>query len=277
MKCWKHTLFTKKKRNSSIKSKLFNGSLGWDLETRGGGREGYWSCIYLIWHMFSWTGFFCSSDGKETACSVGDLGSGLGSGSSPGEGNGKPLQYSCLENSMDRGAWWVPVHGVSKSQTWLSDFHFQQSAGNGFSYSHCFSSPSLCHLISIKIWLSLLKLSKEFGFGIWKKAWVYGWVWVFFFLSLLLLLFSCSVMSDPEHCSTSGFPVHYQLPELAQTQVHRVSDAIQTSHPLLSPSPDFNLFQHQGLFQWVGSSHQVAKLLELQHQSLQWVFRTDFL
>ena len=67
--------------------------------------------------------------------------------------------------------------------------------------------------------------------------------------------------------STPGFPVHYQLPELPQTQVHLVSDAIQPSHPLLSPSfPAFNLSQHQGLFQWASSSHQVAKILELQLQ-----------
>ena len=74
----------------------------------------------------------------------------------------------------------------------------------------------------------------------------------------------------------SGFPVHHQLPKLAQTHVHRVGDAIQPSH-LLSPSaPAFNLSQHQGLF---NSSHQVAKVLELQvqHQSFQWIFRTDFL
>ena len=65
-------------------------------------------------------------------------------------------------------------------------------------------------------------------------------------------------------CSTPGFPVHHQLQELAQTHVHRVSDAIQLSHPLLSPSPPaFYLFQHQGLFQCVSSSHQVAKVLEL--------------
>ena len=64
-------------------------------------------------------------------------------------------------------------------------------------------------------------------------------------------------------CSMPGFPVHYQLPGPAQTHVHRVSDAIQPSHPLLSPSsPTFNLFQHQGLFQWVSSLHQVAKVLE---------------
>ena len=61
-------------------------------------------------------------------------------------------------------------------------------------------------------------------------------------------------------CSMPGFPVHHQLPELAQTHVHQVSDAIQPSHPLLSPSPsDFNLSQHQALFQWVSALHQVLK------------------
>ena len=69
-------------------------------------------------------------------------------------------------------------------------------------------------------------------------------------------------------CSTPGLPVHHELPELAQTHVHWVSDAIQPSHPLQSPSPPaFNLSQHQGLFQWVISSHQVVKVLELQLQS----------
>ena len=81
---------------------------------------------------------------------------------------------------------------------------------------------------------------------------------------------SCPTLCDPMDYSTPGFPVHYQLPELTQTHVHRVSDAIQTTHPLLSPSPPaFNLSRQQGLFRWVSSSHQVAKVLEfqLQHQS----------
>ena len=85
---------------------------------------------------------------------------------------------------------------------------------------------------------------------------------------------------DPMHCSTPGFPIHHQLPELAQTHIHRVGDAIQPSHSLSSPSPPaFSLSEHQGLFKWVSSSHQVAKVLELllQHQSFQWIFRTDFL
>ena len=91
---------------------------------------------------------------------------------------------------------------------------------------------------------------------------------------------SCLTLCDPMNHSTPGLPVHHQLPELTQTHVHRVSDAIQPSHPLSFPSPPaFNLSQHQGLFQWVSSSHQVAKVLELQlqHQSLQRVFRVDFL
>ena len=72
-------------------------------------------------------------------------------------------------------------------------------------------------------------------------------------------------------CSTPVFPVHHQLPELAETHVHRVSDAIQPSHPLPFPFPAFYLFQLQGLFQCVSSLHQVAKRLEfqLQHQSFQ--------
>ena len=87
-------------------------------------------------------------------------------------------------------------------------------------------------------------------------------------------------LSDPMDCSTPGLPVHHQLPELTQTYVHWVGDAIQPSHPLSSPSPPaLNLSQHQGLFKWVSSSYQVAKVLEfqLQHQSFQWISRTDFL
>ena len=67
-------------------------------------------------------GFPGGSEGKASACNAGDLGSIPGSGRCPGEGNGNPLQYSCLENSMDRGALWATVHGVAKSWTGLSDF-----------------------------------------------------------------------------------------------------------------------------------------------------------
>ena len=108
-------------------------------------------------------------------------------------------------------------------------------------------------------------------------------------LTKVLIIFVCefcsvqlshSAVSDslrPMNRSTPGLPVHHQLPEFTQTHVHRVGDAIQPSHPLSSPSPPaFSLSQHQGLFQWVDSSHQVAKVLEfqLQYQSFQWTPRT---
>ena len=118
--------------------------------------------------------------------------------------------------------------------------------------------------------------------------------WIFF---CIFLLWDCSCLAiknfsrcsvqllshvqlcDPMDCSMPGFPVHQQLPEPAQIHIHWVSDAIQGSHPLSSYSPAFILSQNQGLFQWVSSLHQVAKVLEfqLQYQSFQWIFRTDFL
>ena len=76
---------------------------------------------------------------------------------------------------------------------------------------------------------------------------------------------SCPALCDPMNCSTPGLPVHHQLPEFSQTQVHRVGDAIQPSHPLLSPFPPApNPSQHQSLFQRVNSSYEVAKVLEFQ-------------
>ena len=76
---------------------------------------------------------------------------------------------------------------------------------------------------------------------------------------------SCLTLCDPLNRSTPGLPIHHQLPEFTQTHVHRVGDAIQPSHPLSSPSPPApNPSQHQSLFQWVNSSHEVAKGLEFQ-------------
>ena len=90
----------------------------------------------------------------------------------------------------------------------------------------------------------------------------------------------CSAICDLMNHSVPGLPVHHQLPGSTQIHVHRVSDVIQPSHPLSFPSPPApNPSQHQGLFQWVNSLHEVAKVLEfqLQHQSFQWTPRTDFL
>ena len=90
----------------------------------------------------------------------------------------------------------------------------------------------------------------------------------------------CPTLCDPMNHSIPGLPVHHQHPEFTQTHAHRVGDAIQPSHPLSSPSPPApNPSQHQGLFQWVTSLLEVAKVLEfqLQHQSSQWTPRTDLL
>ena len=91
---------------------------------------------------------------------------------------------------------------------------------------------------------------------------------------------SCPTLCNPMNCSMPSLPVHHQLPEFTQTHVHWVSDAVQPSHPLSSPSPLApNPSQHQSLFQWVNSSHEVAKVLEfqLQHHSFQRTPRTDLL
>ena len=91
---------------------------------------------------------------------------------------------------------------------------------------------------------------------------------------------SYPTLCDPMNCCTPGLPVHHQLPESTQTYVYWVSDTMQPSHLLSSPSPPaLNLSQHQGLFKWISSLHRVAKVLEfqLQHQSLQWTLRTDLL
>ena len=91
---------------------------------------------------------------------------------------------------------------------------------------------------------------------------------------------SCLTLCDPMNRSTPGLPVHHQLPEFTQTHVHRDRDTIQPSHPRSSPSPPApNPSQHQSLFQWVNSSHEVAKVLEfqLQRHSFQRTPRTDLL
>ena len=91
---------------------------------------------------------------------------------------------------------------------------------------------------------------------------------------------TCLTLHDPMDCSMPGLPVPHQLPEFAQVLIHCFGDASQPSHPLRPPSPPaLNVNQHQGLFQWVDCSHQMAKLLklQLQHQSFQWISRADFL
>ena len=121
------------------------------------------------------------------------------------------------------------------------------------------------------IWSSRVSSSIRWVVLFLNFFWEVYTLWNFWQLSVQ---FSQSVMSDS--LWNHGLQ-HARLP--SQTHVHWVSEAIQPSHPLSSPSPAFNPSQHQGLFQWVSSSLQVAKVLEfqLQHQSFQWTFRTDFL
>ena len=109
------------------------------------------------------------------------------------------------------------------------------------------------------------------------EAYVYKWM--LFSHCCCSVTKSCLTLGDHMDCSMTGFPVTHHLLKFAQVHVHWISDAIQTSHPLSSSSSAFSLSQHQDLFQWVGCSYPMAKVLELQHQhqSFQWVFRDVFL
>ena len=113
--------------------------------------------------------------------------------------------------------------------------------------------------------LSFISCILKFGYLMNWPFYQYDWYSVSGKIQFSSVTQSCPTLCDPMDCITPGFPVHHQLLELTQTHVHQVSDAIQPSHPLLSPSPlTFNLSQHNGLFQLVSSSHQAGKILELQ-------------
>ena len=176
-----------------------------------------------------------------------------GSGRYPGGGHGNPFQkYSCLENPMDRGTWQGTVHGVSVNQTRLKWLCTHAPMMSDLMISNLFSQAQITIAPHITIMVCLFSSVAQ----------------------------SCPTLCDPMNHSPPGLPIHHQLLEFTQTHVHWVGDAIQPSPPLSSPSPPaLNLSQHQGLFQWVNSSHEVAKVLEfqLQHQSFQWTPRTDLL
>ena len=111
-------------------------------------------------------------------------------------------------------------------------------------------------------------------------AYIYIYIYMYIIVQYSSVTQSCPTLCDPMNWSMPGLPVHHQLLEITQTHVHLVGDAIQPSNPLSSPSPPAsNPSQHQSLFQWVNSSHEVAKVLEsqLQHQSFQRTHRTDLL
>ena len=130
--------------------------------------------IYCALHFCYW-GFPGGSEVKASACNAGDLGSIPGSGRSPGEGNGKPLQYSCLENPMDGGAWWATVHGVAKSQTRLSNFTY-------FYYYYYISSTSDHQALeSARGWGALVQRRERRGEGVsvwYREAWDHLDSWI---------------------------------------------------------------------------------------------------
>ena len=209
--------------------------------------------------------------------------------------------WEMVEN---RDTWFAAVHGVTKHQTWLS-YWTTRIPGELSARAVSFVSrwyPKLPILRSLKgrgvntdkgKWKAVgldrraLPLTLTFIFPLFSTVNYCPVSLMQIYLEILLLVHqfssvtqSCLTLCEPMNCSTPGLPVHHQLPEFIQTHVYWVGDAIQPSHPLLSPSPPaLKLFQHQGLFKWVISSHQVAKVLELQpqHQSLQWTPKTDLL
>ena len=153
------------------------------------------------------------------------------------EGNGTPLQYSCLENPMDGGAWWAAIHGVTKTRTRLSNFTFTF-------HFHALEKEMATHS-SVLAW-RIPGTGEPGGLpSLGSHRVGYNW-------------------SDLA-VAAAGLPVHHQLPEFTQTRVHQVGDAIQPSHPLSSTfTPALNPSQHQSLFQWVNSRHEVARVLEFQ-------------
>ena len=192
---------------------------------------------------------------------------------------------------MDMEVWCATVHGVAKSWTWLSDWTTATVCEYSTQLNLFLGSQVLSWMMAIGLWYSDCPQPTPSFEGLFTdRGAMLSWCHMtsspaFHNLSNFFFLFSsvaqlCLTLCNPMDCTTPAFLVHHQLLELAQTHVHRVSDDIQPFHPVSSPSPPaFNLPQHQSLFKWVSSLHQVAKVLELQlqHQSLQWMFRTDFL
>ena len=190
--------------------------------------------------------------------------------------------------------WYLTTH---QSHSWVCGFFFF--------YSWVFLYPLIqkhtcTAMVTVvvreirKIWKQPKHLSTEEWMQMWciymqwnitqaQKEWIFAFAATWIDLEVTQfssLPQSCLTLCDPMDCSTPGLPAHHQLPEFTQAHVHWVGDATQPSHPLSSLSPPaFNLSQHQGLFKWVSSLHQGAKVLEFQrqHQFFQWIFRTDFL
>ena len=122
-----------------------------------------------------------------------------------------------------------------------------------------------CHFTPVRMTIIKRCMKNKCWTGCEEKGTLLHCWWGFSSVQFSSVTQSCPTLCYPMNRSRPGLPVHHQLPEFTQTHVHRVCDAIQPSHPLSSPSPPApNPSQHQGLFQWVNSSHEVAKVLEFQ-------------
>ena len=189
-----------------------------------------------------------------------------------GEGNGTPLQYSCLENPMDGEIWWAAVHGVAKSWTRLSDFpftfHFHALEKEMATHSSVLAwkipgtgepggLPSLgSHRVGHD-WSDLAAARSILDAALSNSSTLIPAA--FLFKNSYSVQFNSAPLSptlcNPMNCNTPGLPVRHQHPASTQTHVQCVGDAIQPSHPLSSPSPPaLNLSQHQSLIKWVSYS-----------------------
>ena len=183
----------------------------------------------------------------------------------------------------------------------FSSYHMKWWRGPTFHISNKFFSYAtltsiLFFNVRLHVWLALFSDAKSKSCNTTFQLQRSSLTFSLWFLSILYELYKhlynaysvqfssvtqpCPTLCNTMDCSMPGLWIHHQLPEFTQTPVHWVGDSIQPSHPLTSPSPTaFSLSQHQGHFKWVSSLQQVAKVLEfqLQHQSFQWIFETDFL
>ena len=205
---------------------------------------------------------------RASAGDARDAGSVSRFGGSPGIGNGNPLHYSCLENPTDRGTWQLQSIQLESDTTECTRTYTHTCTHvpvGTFHIGSCvffgMTSPIFAFWGSMSHYHLIYFPAPSRGPG----SFTWEWSYTNFLNQIRSVAQSCPTLCDPMNRSTPGLPVPHRLPEFTQTQVHWVSDAIQPSHPLSSPSPPAtNPSQHQSLFQWVNFSHEVAKVLEFQ-------------
>ena len=264
-----------------------------------------WVICFLFTFIFNWIicfillSFSNTSDDKELSCNVGDPGLIPGLERSPGEENGNPLQCSWLENPMDREAWWVTVCGIAKSQTlhflWLLYYYkyfwallrkWLSTQRWFYPFASCFygflgkttvvlNLGLLIPIVERRLFYVLHSVPQYWGFPAWpvETTIVLCYIWCY----LTSVQFSSVAQSCLTLCNPESQHARPRCPS-PTPGVHSSScPSNQWCHSAISSS--VIPCSIRGLFQWVNSSHEVAKVLEfqLQHQSFQWTPRTDFL